>query len=135
MVSSSTVIEADMKHEDEKSVRRSKRLTKTNPIVRYNNPISHDYRRHRRKAELGSNTESNGNGDEQPQLIHTTGNELTSRANTHRDNDESEDRIPVQTQMDNWRNHRHTESRQNPIGRITANSESGNVENINNIHN
>ena len=50
----------------EKTIRRSKRLTKTNPIVRYNNPICHDYRKHRRKAELGSNTESNGNGNEQP---------------------------------------------------------------------
>ena len=63
-LSSSTEIEADIKHEEEKTVRRSKRLTKTNPIVRYNNPICHDYKRHRRKAELGSNTESNGNGDD-----------------------------------------------------------------------
>ena len=41
-LSSSTEIEADRKTEEEKSVRRSKRLTKTNPIVRYNNPICHD---------------------------------------------------------------------------------------------
>ena len=73
-LSSSTEIGAGIKHEKDKTVRRSKTLTKTNLIVRYNNPICHDYRRHRRKAELGSNTESIGNGDEQPQLIHTTGN-------------------------------------------------------------
>ena len=48
--SSSTEIET----EEKEPIRRSKRLTKTNPIVRYNNPICHDYRSHRRKAELGS---------------------------------------------------------------------------------
>ena len=47
--SSST--ELDIKHEEEKIVRRSKRLTKTNPIIRYNNPPCHDYRNQRRKAE------------------------------------------------------------------------------------
>ena len=36
-LSSSTELKADIKHEEEKTVRRSKRLTKTNPIVRYNN--------------------------------------------------------------------------------------------------
>ena len=33
-LSSSTEVEADIKHEEEKTVRRSKRLTKTNPIGR-----------------------------------------------------------------------------------------------------
>ena len=134
-LSSSTEIEADNKHEDETTVRRSKRLTKTNPIVRNKNPICHGYRRHRSKAKLGSNTESNGNGDEQPQLIHTMGYELTSRANMHRDNHESEDLSPVHKQTNHWRNHRHTESRQNPIGRTTANSERGNMDNVDNLHN
>ena len=59
-LSSSTELEADIKHEEEKTVRRSKRLTKTNPIIRYNNTICHDYRKHRRKAKLESNTESIG---------------------------------------------------------------------------
>ena len=36
--SSSSELETDVKHEDETIVRRSKRLTKTNPIFRYNNP-------------------------------------------------------------------------------------------------
>ena len=52
-LSSSTEIET----EEKEPIRRSKRLTKTNPIVRYNNPICHDYRSHRRKAELGPHTE------------------------------------------------------------------------------
>ena len=41
-LSSSTEIET----EEKEPVRRSKRLTKTNPIIRYNNPICHDYRKH-----------------------------------------------------------------------------------------
>ena len=122
---SSTELEADIKHEEEKTVHRSKRLTKANPVIRYNNPICHDHRKHRRKAELGSNTESNGHGDEQPQLIRTTDNKSTSRTNTHRDNHESEDRSPVHKQMDHWRNYCHIENRQNPIGRTTANGERG----------
>ena len=80
-LSCSTELEADIQHEEEKIVRRSKRLTKTNPIIRYNNPICHDYRRHRRKVELGSDAGSNGFGDEQPQLIQTTDNNSTSRTN------------------------------------------------------
>ena len=55
-LSSSTEIE----NEEKEPIRRSKRLTKTNPIVRYNNPVCYDYRSHRRKAEFGSHTESNG---------------------------------------------------------------------------
>ena len=39
-LSSGTGIET----EEKEPIRRSKRLTKTNPIVRYNNPICHDYR-------------------------------------------------------------------------------------------
>ena len=93
-LSSSTELK-DIKHEEEKTVRRSKRLTKNNPIIRCNNPLCHDYRKHRRKAELGSNTESNGYGDGQPRLIHTTDNKSTSRTNIHRDNHKSEDRLPV----------------------------------------
>ena len=113
-------------------LKRGKRTTLK--IVRYNNLICHDYRRYRRKAKLGCNTGSNGNGDEQPQLIHTMGNE-SSRANIHRDNHESEVGSPLHKQTDHWRNHRHTKSRQNPIGQTTAKSERGNVENIDNLHN
>ena len=130
----STKLEADIKHDEEKTIRRSKRLTKANPIVRYNNPICHDYRRHHGKTELGS-TESNGNGDEQPHLTRTTDSKVTSRANNHRDNHTSEDRSPVHIQMDHWRKHRHTNDKQYPIGRTTANSERGNVENTDNLYN
>ena len=131
-LSSSTELEADIKHEEEKTIRRSKRLTKTNPIVRYNNPVCHDYRKHRRKAELGSNTESNGNGNKQPQLVHTTDSKLTSRINADRDNHTSEDRVSVHKQLDHWRDYRHAVEEQNPIGRTSANSERGNVESADN---
>ena len=134
-LSSGTELDADIKHGEENTVRRSKKLTKTTPIIRYNNPICHDYRKHRRKAGLGSNTQSNGHGDEQPQLIRTTDNKSTSRTNTHRDNHESEDRSSVHKQTDHWRNYRHIENRQNPFGRTTANSDRGNVEDADNLHN
>ena len=110
-------------------------MTKTNPIFRYSNPICHDYTKHRRKAEFGSETGSNGYGDEQPQLIQTTDNNSTSRTNTHRVNHEREVRLPLYKSMDQWRDHRHTEIRQNPIGRTTTNSERGNVEDSANLHN
>ena len=53
-LSSSTEIDT----EEKEPIRRSKRLTKSNPIIRYNNPICHDYRKHRKKTEFGNNTES-----------------------------------------------------------------------------
>ena len=43
-LSSSTEIEQETKQHN---LRRSKRLTKTNPIIRFNNPITSDYRKHR----------------------------------------------------------------------------------------
>ena len=127
-LSSSTELETDVKRE-EKKVRRSKRLPKTNPIIRYNNPICHDYRNHRRKAELGRNTGPNPNryGNKQPELNPTADNKQTSRIKEHCDKSQCEDRLPVHKHMDHWRNHRHTEATQNPIGQSTANSEGGNV--------
>ena len=126
-LSSSTELETDVKHEVEKLVRRSKRLTKTNPIVGYNNPICHDYRNHRRKAELGRNTGSNPNryGNKQPELNPTADNKQTSRSEEHCDKSQREDRLPVHKHMDHWRNHRLTEATQNHIGQLTANSEGG----------
>ena len=47
-LSSSTEIEQDTK---EHILRRSKLFTKTNPIVKLNNPVSFDYRKYRQKTE------------------------------------------------------------------------------------
>ena len=49
-LSSSTEIEQETK---EHNLRRSKRLTKTNPIIRLNNPVRSDYRKYRQKAQPG----------------------------------------------------------------------------------
>ena len=127
ILSSSTELETDVKHEEEKIVRRSKRLTKTNPIVRYNIPVCHDYRNHRRKAELGRNTGSNSNryGNKQPELNPTADNKQTSRTEERCDKNQREDRLPVHKHRDHWRNYRHREATQNPIGQLTANSERG----------
>ena len=123
-LSSSTELETHVKHEEEKIIRRSKRRRKTNPIVRYNNPVCHDYRNHSRKAELGRNTGSNRRGDMQPQLNQTADNKQTSRADRHRDRNQCGDRLPVHKSMDHWRD-RHTETTQNPIGQSTTNSVGG----------
>ena len=47
-LSSGTGIKQDTK---EHNLRRSKRLTKTNPIVRLNNPVPSDYSKYRQKTE------------------------------------------------------------------------------------
>ena len=47
-LSSSTEIELETK---EHNLRRSKRLDKTNPIFRLNNPVPSDYRKYRQKAQ------------------------------------------------------------------------------------
>ena len=51
-LSSSTEIEQDTK---ERNLRRSKRLTKTNPIVRLNNPAPLDYRKYSQKTKRPGN--------------------------------------------------------------------------------
>ena len=48
----------DTDTEQKEPICRSKRLTKTNPIVRYNYTVCHDYRKHHKKTELGGHTES-----------------------------------------------------------------------------
>ena len=51
-LSSSTEIEKDVEHLENTNLRRSKRLTKTTPIVRLNNPVNQiDYRKHIKKAQ------------------------------------------------------------------------------------
>ena len=47
-LSSSTEIEQETK---EHNLRRSKRLTESNPIIRLNNPVLSDYRKYRQKAQ------------------------------------------------------------------------------------
>ena len=44
--------------EEKDPIRKSKKLTKSNPFIRYNNPVCHDNRKHRKKIEFGNHTES-----------------------------------------------------------------------------
>ena len=87
-LSSSTEIET----EEKEPIRMSKRLTKPNPIVRYNNPAFHGYRANRRKAELGSYTESAGRwtgaGRQQP-LNQSQDKVQTLRVVNHRNTQDS----------------------------------------------
>ena len=61
---------AEIDTEEKEPIRRSKRLTKTNSVVRYYDPLGHDYKKHRKKTELGGHTESTrsstGEGRQQP---------------------------------------------------------------------
>ena len=62
-LSSSTEIEKELEKTEENNLRRSKRLTKTNPIVRLNNPINQDcYRKHNKKTKSVTFTGDTGRG-------------------------------------------------------------------------
>ena len=128
-LNSSTVLEADIKHGEEKTIRRSKKPTKPTPLLN----IIIQY------VMITGNTVERLNSEVpnqmEPQLNRTTDNRLTSRANNHRDNHKSEDRLSVHKQLDHWRNYRHTVEEQYPIGRTTANGERGNEENTDNLYN
>ena len=126
-LSSSTEIEP----EEKEPIRRSKRLTKTNPIVRYINPICHDYRSYCRKAEHGPHTESNGRwtggGSQQP-LNQPQDKFQTLRTANHRNTYNSRKRPTAHQTLDQWRSNRNNRKQNAPIGRSSANSRGGNVE-------
>ena len=106
-LSSSTEIEI----EENEPIRRSKRLTKTNPIVTYNNPTYHDYRSYRRKAELGTHTESNRGrtGGGRKHLNQSQDKIKTLRTANHRNIYNSRERSTAHQTLDQWRNNRHSE--------------------------
>ena len=128
-LSSSTEIET----EEKEPIRRSKSLTKTIPIVRYNNSVCfcYDYRSHRRKAEFGPHTESNGSwtgGGKQQPLNQSNDKIQTSRTANHHNTHYSRERSTAHQTLDQWRNNRHSEKKNAPIVRPSANSRGGNVE-------
>ena len=64
-LSSSTAIEKEIENIEKTNLRQSKRLTKTNPIVRLRNPNSQtDYRKHRKTVEPVITTGDNGRNAE-----------------------------------------------------------------------
>ena len=101
-LSSSTEIEAEIITEEKRNLRRSKRLTKTNPILRYNNPICHDYRKHREKAEIGQHTGSikHRSGEQQPDIDRQPDKIQTLRQHTNCDKIRGMDRVTVHKPAD-----------------------------------
>ena len=124
-LSSSTEIDS----EEKEPVRRSKRLTKTNPINRYNNPICHDYRKHRKKPEFGNNTESTTcttGGERRRSLDRSEQKIQTLRPMINKQT--CQERSTVHHTLDQWRNNRHNRKDHIPIGQTSTNSRGGNVE-------
>ena len=123
-LSSSTEFET----EEKEPIRRSKRLTKTNPILRYNNPICHVYRSHRRKAELGPRTEPNGRrtgGGRQQPLNQSQEKIQMLRTVNHRNTYNSRERSTAHQTLDLSSNNRQNKMQNAPIGGSSANSRGG----------
>ena len=125
-LSSSTEIDK----EEKEPIRRSKRLTKTNPIIRYNNPICYDYRKHRKQTEFGNtgSTNSTTGGERRRSLDRSDTHIQTLRPIVNRNKQSCQERSTVHQKLDQWRNTRHNKHSSNPIGRSSANSKGGNVE-------
>ena len=126
ILSSSTEIDK----EEKEPIRRSKRLTKTNPIIRYNNPICHDYRKHRKQTEFGNtgSTNSTTGGERRRPLDRSDTHIQTLRPIANRNKQSCQERSTVHQKLDQWRNIRHNKHSNNPIGRSSANINGGNVE-------
>ena len=117
--------------EEKEPLRRSKRLTKTNPIIRYNNPICHDYRKHRKKTEFGINTESTNcttGGERRRSLDRSKTSIQTLRPINNRNRQTCQERSTVHHTSDQWRNNRHNRKYNTPIGQTSTNRRGGNVE-------
>ena len=117
--------------EEKEPIRRSKRLPKTNPIIRYNNPIWHDYRKHRKETEFGNNTESTNcttGGERRRSLDRSKTNIQTLRPINNRNGQTCQERSTVHHTSDQWRNNRHNRKYNTPIGQTSTNCRGGNVE-------
>ena len=120
-LSSSTEID----NEEKDHIRRSKRLTKTNSIIRYDNPIYHDYRKHREKTESGNHTESTNcstGGERRRSLDRSKTQIQTLRPFANRNRQNFPERSTIHQTLDQWRTDRHNRSQNTPIGQSSANS-------------
>ena len=113
--------------EEKEPIRRSKRLTKTNPIIRYNKPICHDYRKHRKQTEFGNtgSTNSTTGGERRRSLDRSDTHIQTLRPIANRNKQSCREWSTVHQKLDQWRNIRHNKHSNNPIGRSSANSKGG----------
>ena len=126
-LSSSTEIDT----EEKDPIRRSKRLTKTNPIIRYNNPICHDYWKHRKKSEFGNHTESTNcsTGGERRRSLDRSKTQIQRlRPIANRNRPNCQERLTVHQTLDQWGTDRHNRSQNTLIGQSSANSRGVNVE-------
>ena len=116
--------------EEKEPIRRSKRLTKTNPIIRYNNPICHDYRKHRKKTEFGNtgSTNSTTGGERRRSLDRSDTCIQTLRPIANRNKQSCQERSTVHQKLNQWRNVRHNKNSNTTIGQSPANSRGGNIE-------
>ena len=113
-LSSSTEIDT----EEKELIRKSKRLTKAKPIIRYNNHICHDYRKHRKKTEFGNNTESTNyttGGERRRSLDQSKTNIQTLRPINNRNGQTCQERSTVHHTSDQWRNNRHNRKYNTPL--------------------
>ena len=120
---------SEIDKEEKEPIRRSKRLTKTNPIISFNNPICHDYRKHRKKTEFGNtgSTNSATGGERRRSLDRSDTCIQTLRPIVNRNKQCCQERSTVHQKLDQWRNVRHNKNSNTPIGQPSANSR-GNVE-------
>ena len=120
-LSSSTEIDTEEK-------RTRAQIDKTNPIITYNNPICHDYRKQRKKTEFGNNTESTNwttGGERRRSLDRSTTTDIQT---TNRNKQTCQERSTVHHTLDQWRNNRHNKKQYTPIGQTPTNCRGGNVE-------
>ena len=89
-LSSSTEIDKDFENVQETNLRRSKRLTKTNPVIRLNIPVNQsDYRKHRKTPKLvtttGDNRRNAGAGKRRQPVIRSQPQKFQSMENNNAD--------------------------------------------------
>ena len=113
-LSSSTEIDT----EEKEPIRRSKKLTKTNQIIRYNNSICHDYKKHRKKTEFGNTEPTNSatGGERRRSLDRSDTCIQTLRPIVNRNRQSCQERSTVHQKLNQWRNVRHNKNCNTPIG-------------------
>ena len=121
-LSSSTEIEQETK---EHNLRRSKRLTKTNPIIRFNNPITSDYRKHRKQTKRPEDTRNRGRHsgkDQQHRILNDTTEGPVQAEQLNRTADETRTTANIPKLL--WTENRHKEQA-SPIGQLSSNRGAG----------
>ena len=115
----------EIDNEKTNPIRRSKRLTKTNPIFKYDNPNCHDYRNHRKTMEFGGHTESTrcSTGEERRQPLDRSKNQIQRlRSIVNRKRPNCQEQLTVLQTLYHWRIDGQNRKQNGLIGRSPANS-------------